>query len=162
MKKSTLLSLATAGAIVATSAFTFAAWDTLDVKQSVSLTYGKPVVVSMDALTVTDNKALGGLNGEKSVEIPVTVKIADYTPESSKDDIKLSVVNSDGAALTPTGIDVKFKKSNTELSDNTDTAPGVTNSYTAVVTLNNDAVSTESNTEDLSIKAELVHTEPSA
>lgn len=60
MKKSTLLSLATAGAIVATSAFTFAAWDqtTAEVKSN-EFTLEKPVVMSMSALSVDTTRTYG-------------------------------------------------------------------------------------------------------
>lgn len=54
MKKSTLLSLATAGAIVATSAFTFAAWDTLNsTEQVATVNIRKPVTVEVTKDTST-------------------------------------------------------------------------------------------------------------
>lgn len=57
MKKSTLLSLATAGAIVTTSAFTFAAWDQMDATKTATLTIRNPVTVTAAAgdVTLTSN-----------------------------------------------------------------------------------------------------------
>lgn len=58
MKKSTLLSLATAGAIVATSAFTFAAWDQMDDTATATVTIRNPVTVTAPAtvtFAATDN-----------------------------------------------------------------------------------------------------------
>lgn len=50
MKKSTLLSFATAGAIVMASAGTYAAWDTLTADKTATLNFGTPVVLTMDSL----------------------------------------------------------------------------------------------------------------
>ena len=49
MKKSTLLSFVTAGAIVATSVGTYAAWDTLEATVGGTVNFGNPVTVSTDA-----------------------------------------------------------------------------------------------------------------
>ena len=43
MKKSTILSLATAIAVVGTSAFTFAVWDETTASETATLTVGSPV-----------------------------------------------------------------------------------------------------------------------
>lgn len=50
MKKSTLLSFATAGAIVMASAGTYAAWDTLTSEETATLNFGTPIVLTMDSL----------------------------------------------------------------------------------------------------------------
>lgn len=61
MKKSTLLSLLTAGAVIATSAGTFAAWDQTKAEKSATLTLDKPVEVSFDAaeLKLNTSRAIG-------------------------------------------------------------------------------------------------------
>ena len=48
MKKSTLLSFATAGAIVVTSAGTYAAWDTLTDDTTADITFRNPVTVTVN------------------------------------------------------------------------------------------------------------------
>lgn len=47
MKKNTILSFATAGAIIATSAGTYAAWDSLVDDTSANITFRKPVTVTV-------------------------------------------------------------------------------------------------------------------
>lgn len=49
MKKSTLLSFATAGAIVVTSAGTYAAWDTLTGTTESTITFRNPVTITVDS-----------------------------------------------------------------------------------------------------------------
>lgn len=49
MKKSTLLSFATAGAIVVTSAGTYAAWDSLTDETTANITFRNPVTVTVDS-----------------------------------------------------------------------------------------------------------------
>ena len=53
MKKSTLLSLLTAGAVIATSAGTFAAWDQTTVTSTGNLKIDKPVTVTATNLVLT-------------------------------------------------------------------------------------------------------------
>lgn len=157
MKKSTILSLATAIAVVGTSAFTFAAWDQLDATQSATLTYTDPVIVSMEELR--PNGTLGGLGGSNTVNIPVNVTIDKYTPVADKDTIKLSLVDDNDVAMTPVGIDVVFKKSDTALTNNVDKSPSTgTNNYVAEVTLKDDAT-LATVTKDINVKAELLHVE---
>lgn len=59
MKKSTVLSLATAGAIVATSLGTFAAWDSLNATSTGTLQVGNPVTISAAAATYDETHILG-------------------------------------------------------------------------------------------------------
>ena len=48
MKKSTILSLATAIAVVGTSAFTFAVWDETTASKTATLSVGSPVKITAD------------------------------------------------------------------------------------------------------------------
>ncbi|WP_050636887.1 hypothetical protein [Candidatus Stoquefichus sp. SB1] len=73
MKKSTILSLATAGAIVATSAFTFAAWDQTEATGTASLTFRKPVTITEEITNPI--KADYTLNAEATIDVPVTFAI---------------------------------------------------------------------------------------
>lgn len=67
MKKSTLLSLATAGAIVATSVGTFAAWDQMSIEKQGTVEISKPVTMTMDDLaTFTASRQKGELNAENA------------------------------------------------------------------------------------------------
>lgn len=59
MKKSTLLSLATAGAIVATSVGTFATWDTMNVSSTSTLTLDKPITMTMTSAQLTTTREAG-------------------------------------------------------------------------------------------------------
>lgn len=57
MKKSTLLSLATAGAIVATSVGTFAAWDQMDATANGTVTLRNPVTVTTSTMGAATEEA---------------------------------------------------------------------------------------------------------
>lgn len=157
MKKSTLLSLATAGAIVATSAFTFATWDKTTAEQTLTVSYANPVTVSMDALSFPGDKKLGDtINGVESVDVDVPVEI---TGSKNGDKLKLSATGPENATLQ--GVSVSFKKGDTILTDGEDTitADGKT-TYKAVVSIVKDGNATEkpadaSLTSNISIKAEL-------
>ena len=132
MKKSTILTFATAAAIVATSAGTFATWDTLEASQSVTLTYANPVQVTM--AQITNSEVLGDtINGKESVEIPVKVTVADYTKQEN-DKIVLTASGENNAELK--GVTVSFKKSNAPLANGEDSEFVVgDNDYTAVVSV---------------------------
>ena len=111
MKKSTLLSLLTAGAVIATSAGTFAAWDQTTATVTGELTIDKPVTVTVSALSLERD---GGLSqnaptykGEVTVEakdLPATVTGDNYEiiyeakAYREGDDTKAAV---DGVTVTP-------------------------------------------------------------
>lgn len=75
MKKSKLLSVLTAGAIIATTVGTYAVWDTLSAETTAekSVTFRQPVTVTVkDAITAqVDNKQLG--------ETPEVTGVASFT-----------------------------------------------------------------------------------
>ncbi|RGC52871.1 hypothetical protein [Absiella sp. AM29-15] len=127
MKKSTLLSFVTAGAIVATSVGTYAAWDQTsgqtDTKQ---LTFTKPVIVEVtkDMAGFTTNELNG--NSNKSSTGTVSLKSNDATKT-----IELSLVDADGNPLAvPEGLNVNFSTSDTSQNgtvvDNGDGTASVT------------------------------------
>lgn len=72
MKKTTILSLATAVAVVATSAGTYAAWDTVEVSKTASVTFSKPVEVALNNLSFETTDALGSAR-MASDDITITV-----------------------------------------------------------------------------------------
>ena len=108
MKKSTLLSFATAGAIVMASAGTYAAWDTLTAEQETTLNFGNPIVLTMDSLaegTATKRTALkeapkiettATINLENSDKlgtgIELTASIEGDTALTAGDDYTLEIV----------------------------------------------------------------------
>lgn len=117
MKKSTLLSLATAGAIVATSAFTFAAWDKLDATtQAVTIKMRKPaeVTVATDLATGTATETFNSMpkyeatakfnvadipaSEEAKYEFTPTVKVMDTTNDVTSD-VKITVVDAGSASV---------------------------------------------------------------
>lgn len=60
-KKSTLLSLATAAAIVATTFGTYAVWDTLESDTSQKISIARPsVIVTANSVALTENNTIGG------------------------------------------------------------------------------------------------------
>lgn len=89
MKKSTLLSFATAAAIVVASAGTYAAWDKLDATKTATVTIDKPVVVTMADIGEF-NKATTELGNLPSYTQDVTFNVAEF-PIEAEEDYKLTV-----------------------------------------------------------------------
>jgi VCBS repeat-containing protein len=83
MKKSTILSLATAGAIVATSAFTFAAWDKMEDTATASLKVREPVTITAPAapVTFTEDAKVGATDSNPTYTAAATFTLANV-PES--------------------------------------------------------------------------------
>lgn len=129
MKKSTILSLATAGAIVATSAFTFAAWDQTSITtDSIPLTFTEPKIVDVNTQLSFDKTILNGTD----TEAVGTMKF-DVSGTQDGDAIALSLVDNAGNKVTiPTGLDVTFTKENTDLQavDGVVTDTSITNAET--------------------------------
>ena len=97
MKKTTILSLATAVAVVATSAGTYAAWDTLEVSKKASVTFSKPVEVALNDLSFETTDALGSTR-EASDDITITVKDTDNQADTLT--IKPEISVSDDSGIT--------------------------------------------------------------
>lgn len=112
MKKSTWLSLATAAAIVTTSAGTFATWDSLTDTKTVEVTYVEGVKVkttiastASGGVTIGDTIATGK---KKTVEIPFDVEISGKVP-TTHDTLEFS------ATGLQSGANITFKKNNAEM-----------------------------------------------
>lgn len=99
MKKTTILSLATAVAVVATSAGTYAAWDTLEVSKAASVTFSKPVEVALDELSFETTDALGSTR-MASDEITITVTDTDSQAKTKTLTIKPEISVSDSSGIT--------------------------------------------------------------
>lgn len=82
MKKSTLLSFATAAAIVATSAGTYAAWDqTTATTAPAAVTFREPVAITTSALTKNEAESVTAYN-----EVPTYVANTTFTVSNVPDD----------------------------------------------------------------------------
>lgn len=97
MKKTTLLSLATAAAVITTSVGTFAAYDTLSANntgEGAALTFKNPVTVEMnvDAATVSE-RSLGDL---PAVTTTATVTVSNEDNLGSKIDLAFDLGGIDG------------------------------------------------------------------
>ena len=95
MKKSTLLSLLTAGAVIATSAGTFAAWDTTEATSSGELSFDSPVTIATTS-TPTDAVVSG---------VDVTFKKGSTDLTTGVDKNVTDAANSYTVTITPTSDD---------------------------------------------------------
>lgn len=84
MKKSTILTFATAAAVLATSAGTFAAWDVTNVSDNVTLQYRAPVKITetLTKQTAAADYALGA--DADPVSIPVSLNIENPEGKATK------------------------------------------------------------------------------
>lgn len=138
MKKSMLLSFVTAGAIIATSVGTYAAWDqTSGQTNTKNLTFTKPVIVDVtkDMSGFTTSELNG--NTQQSSDGTVSLKSNDATKT-----INLSLVDASGNSLpVPDGLKVSFSTSDASINgtvvDNTNGTASVTG-YTADTNLTYD------------------------
>lgn len=100
MKKSTILSLATAGAIVATSAFTFAAWDKLDDTKTVAtVELRNPVTVTVTEDTSKELTSTTALDTIPVYTGTATVNVSEV-PENYTLDTVAEVYNESGAKVS--------------------------------------------------------------
>lgn len=103
MKKTTLLSLATAAAVVTTSVGTFAAYDTLSASNTGSgavLNFGAPVTVEMEVAAGEANER--ALNEVPSVTTTATVTVANEDSLGDKITLTFDLAGTDGSSLTET------------------------------------------------------------
>lgn len=140
MKKSTLLSLLTAGAVIATSAGTFAAWDQTTATSTGELSFDKPVTI---ATTSTPTYAQTGTRtyGEK----PVATGNVEFNVSGTGNKAKLTltaVVKDKTTDEVVSGVDVTFKKGSTDLENGIDdTVADASNTYTVTLTPSSDNAS---------------------
>ena len=97
MKKTTILSLATAVAVVATSAGTYAAWDTLEVSKAARVTFSKPVEVALDELSFKTTDALGST---RLASDDITITVTDTENQADTLTIKPEISVSDSSGIT--------------------------------------------------------------
>lgn len=157
MKKSTLLTVASVGAVALTSAMTFAAWDNLTATTTNTVTFDRiNVTATTDAMTVSTRTAdtLGtDISATSEIKVDLT-----SVPTDLQTDTQLSLV----PTVTMNGTDVpasEYKleifEGNTPLTNNTDSSLVFTgtNDYTVKVTpkTNDDGTSTITN-EELTVK----------
>lgn len=142
MKKSTVLSLATAGAIVATSLGTFAAWDTTNATNTGTLKLGSPVNISSAATTYNDAERTLGQDPSYSANVTFKVDDADHLVKEL-DVTKIAVYEKDDTTKqTPVTdkftITVAGAAGNSDVTTSgatlTDTSVGETNDYTVTLT----------------------------
>ena len=118
MKKSTILSLATAIAVVGTSAFTFAVWDETTASKTATLSVGSPVKITADTFEnfkedssrtlgnnpvytsdVTFNISGNDTGKATSLTLTPTVKENDVTLSADKVDVTLEQTGDDTGLL---------------------------------------------------------------
>lgn len=115
MKKTTLLSLATAAAVITTSVGTFAAYDTLSANNTGNgalLDFGAPVTVEMNLDAGEANSR--ELNEAPSVTTTATVDVANEDRLGEKITLTFDMAGTDGASLVETTdytLDVKAHSS---------------------------------------------------
>ena len=97
MKKTTILSLATAVAVVATSAGTYAAWDTLEVSKAASVTFSKPVEVALNELSFETTDTLGST---RMASDTITITVTDTDNQAETLTIKPEISVSDSSGIT--------------------------------------------------------------
>ena len=137
MKKSTILSLATAIAVVGTSAFTFAVWDETTASKTATLSVGSPVKITADTFENFKEDSSRTLGNNPVYTSDVTFNISGndtgkatsltLTPTVKENDVTLSADKVD-VTLEQTGDD-------TGLLDLVDSKIEASNKYTVKVTV---------------------------
>lgn len=119
MKKSTILTFATAAAVLATSAGTFAVWDKLDATtEAAQITMRKPAEVSVTSQLTEDASA----KSETFTQLPsytakTTFKVADVpTAEVTNYDLKTTVEVKNGATDVNNLVTTEITDDATELN----------------------------------------------
>lgn len=135
-KKSTLLSLATAAAIVATTFGTYAVWDTTKDSASANLTLRKPVVVTAELSEngfAATNEAFGETPSYTS-DVTFTVTNLDQVTDG-KITLETAVKKSDGTPVT-SDFDIVYTEAagETGLTDRVDSSITASNQYTVKIT----------------------------
>lgn len=128
MKKTTLLSLATAAAVITTSVGTFAAYDTLNANNTGNgalLDFGAPVTVEMNLDAGEANSR--ELDQAPSVTATATVNVANEDGLGEKITLTFDMAGTDGASLVETTDYTLDVKANASYSGGSSTiTPGTT------------------------------------
>lgn len=152
MKKSTLLSLATVGTIVATSIGTFAAWDTTTAETTGTVNFGVPTTVETSASTTFANaaRALGtapeatsevkfvvadGENLANKLKLTSTVTSTDVTDVANKVDVV--IIETSDPTKAPITEDTTLDRTPTGNSYTVTVKPKASLSDEELATLNN-------------------------
>lgn len=147
LKKTTLLSIATAAAVITTSVGTFAAYDTVEATTTGgTVTFRNPVTVTAGELTMneTDNQ----LNTNPSASGTVTFTVTDAEKLATQLDLEINVTDNGGKGLDANDFDFTVTDSSdsegTSFSGSeiawTDTDLSDSNEYTIKATLNETGV----------------------
>lgn len=155
MKKSTLLSLATVGTIVATSIGTFAAWDQLEVTSATAeVTISNGVTMSLDAMTFTptERTTLSATDASGFAQTTTTTVTVKDVPSTAKDSYEMkytpTVTTADG---TPADVEVTIAD-----DKNKALAGTATDEHTLTVTVTPKVDTAQGKTYNVSVKAEIV------
>lgn len=158
MKKSTLLSLATVGTIVATSIGTFAAWDTTEAKTTGTVNFGTPVTVTADSPVTFNNtsRTLGtspeatsevkfvvadGENLANKLKLTSSVTSTDVTDVANKVDVV--IIETSDPTKTSITEDTTLDRTPTGNSYTVTVKPKASLSDEELATLNNKAITVE-------------------
>lgn len=154
MKKSTILTFATAAAVLATSAGTFAAWDKITDTKDTTLTYANPVTVTETITSPAETSyTLGG--AAPATEVSVTFAVDDQDKRASKLKVEPSVKLGNTDLVTTGKVTVTVKEGENILTDNVDSEIAASNAYTVVVTPTDTATFADLNNATLSVTGTL-------
>ena len=148
MKKKTLLSLLTGIAIVASTAGTYAVWDTTQASSSGTVTFRNPVTVSANE-TYQLNTSASTLGATPSASGNVTFTVANGSDLANTLTIKPEVTGTDVSNISASDFNITLTKkgpsgnSTTQVSGNASSGfvdnsinPSGTNTYTVTITPN--------------------------
>ncbi|MFQ9922734.1 MAG: hypothetical protein ACLRVU_04430 [Beduini sp.] len=164
MKKSTILGVLTAAALITTSAATYAAWDqtsdtadqTIAIRERVTLEANATAFTGGDLETTNNEITYTGTYTFKAATVNGTVNTLNLTP---------TVKGNDGTtALDPSKYEIEIKKGDTALTLNdgayTDTVVDGVNTYTVNLKIKDPTLANTSVT--VSINGQLVKTTPAS
>lgn len=142
MKKSTILTFATAAAIVATSAGTFAAWDQTSAETAAkTLTVGQPVVLSTGDLSNFTEDSSRTLGVAPTYTSQVTFNVQDDQKLAKKLTLTPSLKDADDKPVDTTRAKVELSQSDDAAFTGTvDTNISATNTYDVKVTVLDDTL----------------------
>lgn len=155
MKKSTILTFATAAAVLATSAGTFAAWDKISDTQTGTLTYANSVTINetLDAPAKVTYDL--GTETIPDAQANVTFKVDDKDKRAGVLTVVPTVKQGEADLVTEGKVKVTVKKGGEALVDNKDSSIAENNDYTVVITPTDTATFNDLNGATLSVTGTL-------
>lgn len=159
MKKSTLLSLATAGAIVATSVGTFAAWDQMSISgEAVDVTMDKAVTMELTNASFsapTNRNTLGDSGAIQTATAKVDVKdVPTEAISKYKLEAEATITNNDGSAVENDEVEVTATPTNSSL------AGGASDSHDITITVTPKNVNASGKTYKVTLTAKIAENSP--